>query len=161
MVIVASDGFSKSFPIDKDDEYPPAVKRTADWFAHEATTDVLNLRSESFEEFLFTCTQSGSGDDTSIAIAYCRDKIASQKLEDEEEIADERTEKGMQEVSNQESQMNPQDSTDKTPEAKKEEDSEIPEDANTEPRNFQRIKGRGRRKVDNISKVELMKITIL
>jgi hypothetical protein len=73
MILVASDGLSKSFPLqNKEDKYPTAIKSTIDWIKNEILGDGLNLRSKDFEDLLATCTTSGSGDDTSIAIAYCK-----------------------------------------------------------------------------------------
>ena len=73
MILVASDGLSKSFPLqNKEDKYPTAIKSTIDWIKSEILGDGLNLRSKDFEDLLATCTTSGSGDDTSIAVAYCK-----------------------------------------------------------------------------------------
>lgn len=73
MILVASDGLSKSFPFqNKEDRYPTAIKSTIDWIKSEILGDGLNLHSKDFEDLLATCTTSGSGDDTSIAVAYCK-----------------------------------------------------------------------------------------
>jgi serine/threonine protein phosphatase PrpC len=74
-VMLATDGLTKSFTMVQDETVSKGVRQTMGWLVDRVTVEKLDVEGPIFEKFLDSCSEGGTGDDVTVAIAFSRDKL--------------------------------------------------------------------------------------
>lgn len=74
-VMLATDGLTKSFTRGQDEAVSGGVRQTMGWLVNRITAEKLDVEGPVFDKFLDRCSEGGSGDDVTVAIAFSRVKL--------------------------------------------------------------------------------------
>jgi serine/threonine protein phosphatase PrpC len=74
-VMLATDGLTKSFAKGHDETVSKGIRQTMEWLASRVTAENLDAEGRVFDKFLDRCSEGGTGDDVTVAIAFSREKL--------------------------------------------------------------------------------------
>lgn len=74
-VMLATDGLTKSFTKGKDETVSKGIRQTMGWLVNRVTAQKLDVEGPVFDKFLDSCSEGGTGDDVTVAIAFSRQKL--------------------------------------------------------------------------------------
>jgi serine/threonine protein phosphatase PrpC len=74
-VMLATDGLTKSFIRGTDETVSKGIRQTMRWLLDRISTEKLDVEGPVFDKFLDSCSESGTGDDVTVAIAFSRAKL--------------------------------------------------------------------------------------
>lgn len=74
-VMLATDGLTKSFTKGQDETISKGISQTMGWLVNRVTAERLDVEGPVFDKFLDSCSEGGTGDDVTVAIAFSREKL--------------------------------------------------------------------------------------